>query len=63
MHSLNQVELGHAVAADRAGGRGPMRAHAARVRHRPPPLRSRAASWAAQRARRLDADAARRAVD
>jgi hypothetical protein len=59
MHSLNQSALGHAVAADRVHPQS--RAVAERLRHRPPP-RSRAASWAAQLARRLDAEAARRAV-
>jgi hypothetical protein len=60
MHSLNHVALGQAVAADRA--RPLPRGLAERLRHRPPPIRSRAASWAAQLAHRLDAEAARRAV-
>jgi hypothetical protein len=60
MHSLNQQQLGHFVAAERveAAQRG---AKPARLQH-PPPVRSRAAFAAARVARRLDPAAARRAV-
>jgi hypothetical protein len=60
MHSLNQSALGTVVAADRV--RPVPRAVRAKQRHRPPPVRSRAAHMAARVARRLDADAARNVV-
>ena len=60
MHSLNHAALGHVVAADRA--RPDSRAVRAKQRHRPPPVRSRAAHVVARVARRLDAEAARNVV-
>ena len=60
MHSLNHAALGHVVAADRV--RPVPRAVRAKQRHRPPPVRSRAAPGAARVARRLDAEAARNVV-
>lgn len=60
MHSLNHAALGHVVAADRV--RPVPRAVRAKQRHRPPPVRSRAAYVAARVARRLDAEAARNVV-
>jgi hypothetical protein len=60
MHSLNQSVLSHAVAAERA--RPVPRAVRAQQRHRPPPVRSRAAHVVARVARRLDAEAARNVV-
>ena len=60
MHSLNQSALGNVVAAERV--RPVPRAVRAKQRHRPPPVRSRAASMAARVARRLDAEAARNVV-
>jgi hypothetical protein len=60
MHSLNHATLGQAVAADRV--RPVPRALRAQQRHRPPPVRARAALTAARIARRLDADTARRTV-
>jgi hypothetical protein len=60
MHSLNHVALGQAVAAERV--RPAPRAVRAQQRHRPPPVRSRAAHVAARVARRLDAEAARNVV-
>jgi hypothetical protein len=60
MHSLNQSALGHVIAAERADSAS--RAERAARRHRPPPMRARAALVAARVAHRLDADAARRAV-
>jgi hypothetical protein len=60
MHSLNQSVLGHVVAAERV--RPVPRAVHAKQRHRPPPVRSRAAHVAARVARRLDAEAARNVV-
>jgi hypothetical protein len=60
MHSLNQAALGHVVAADRV--RSVQRSQRAKQRHRPPPLRARAALVAGRVAHRLDAEAARRAV-
>jgi hypothetical protein len=60
MHSLNHAALGHVIAAERV--RSGRRAEGAAQRHRPPPIRVRAALVAARVACRLDADAARRAV-
>jgi hypothetical protein len=60
MHSLNQSALGYVVAAERV--RPVPRAVRAKQRHRPPPVRSRAAHVAARVARRLDAEAARNVV-
>jgi hypothetical protein len=60
MHSLNQVVLANVLAADRV--RPVPRAERAKQRHRPPPVRSRAALLVARVARRLDAEAARNAV-
>jgi hypothetical protein len=60
MHSLNQSALGYVLAADRA--RPVPRAVRAKQRHRPPPVRARAASMAARVASRLDAETARNVV-
>ena len=60
MHSLNHAALSQAVAADRV--RSVPRTVRAKQRHRPPPVRSRAASVVARVARRLDAEAARNVV-
>jgi hypothetical protein len=60
MHSLNQIVLANVLAADRV--RSVPRAERAQQRHRPPPVRSRAALLVARVARRLDAEAARNAV-
>jgi hypothetical protein len=60
MHSLNHAALGQVVAADRV--RSHHRAERAKQRHRPPPVRSRAAHVVARVARRLDAEAARNVV-
>jgi hypothetical protein len=60
MHSLNAIALAQVVAADRA--RSVSRADRAKQRHRPPPVRRRAAHVAARVARRLDAEAARNVV-
>jgi hypothetical protein len=60
MHSLNQSALSHAVAAERA--RPVSRVVREQQRHRPPPVRSRAAHVVARVARRLDAEAARNVV-
>jgi len=60
MHSQNHRELSRVLAADRvrAAQRGSYRGH----RHRPPPLRARAAHVTARLAGRLDRESARRAV-
>jgi hypothetical protein len=60
MHSLNHPAYADAVAAERL--RAAKRAHRGGGRHRPPPLRGRAAYVAARLARRLDGESARRAV-
>ena len=60
MHSLSHIVHANAVAADRV--RPVPRAVYASRRHRPPPVRGRAAFAVARMARRLDADVARRAV-
>jgi hypothetical protein len=62
MHSLNQIALAEAIAADRVRS-----AEGARRRRRPerppsPPARARAAYAAGRLARRLDREMARRAV-
>ena len=60
MHSLNHVHLARAAAADRVP---PAPGAQVRVRrHRPPPIRVRAAVAAARLARRLDSESARRAM-
>ena len=60
MHSLNHDVYAKSVAADRV--RPVPRAVYASRRHRPPPVRGRAAYAVARVAHRLDADVARRAV-
>jgi hypothetical protein len=60
MHSLNHLHVAHAEATDRV--RRASRAEHSAQRHRPPPLRARAAVAAARVASRLDAESARRAV-
>jgi hypothetical protein len=60
MHSLNQPDLARVVANDRVEV-AVRRAKPGRPVH-PPPIRSRAAYAAARLARRLDSNAARRAV-
>jgi hypothetical protein len=60
MHSINHAALAQVVAADRV--RAVSRAERAQQRHRPPPVRRRAALVAARVARRLDAEAARNVV-
>jgi hypothetical protein len=60
MHSLNHLHVAHVEAADRV--RRSSRAETRIQRHRPPPLRGRAAYAAARVASRLDAESARRAV-
>jgi hypothetical protein len=59
MHSLNHLHLAEADAVDRV--RRASRVKRVR-RHRPPPVRGRAAYAAARLASRLDAESARRAV-
>ena len=61
MHSLNHPAYARSVAAERVEV-AHREAKASRVKHRPPPVRSRAAYVAARVARRLDLSAARRAV-
>jgi hypothetical protein len=60
MHSLNHLHIASTDAADRVrfASRGERRIE----RHRPPPLRGRAAFAAARLASRLDSESARRAV-
>ena len=60
MHSLSHQVLGQVYVAERAKAakHGERRA---RLQH-PPPVRSRAATYAARVARRLDSAAARKAV-
>jgi hypothetical protein len=60
MQSLSHVVYAQVVAAERA--RSVPRAERAKQRHRPPPVRGRAASLAARLARRLDAEVARDVV-
>jgi hypothetical protein len=60
VHSLIHETYAHTVAADRV--RPLPRVVIAPRRHRPPPVRGRAAYAAARVARRLDRDVARRAV-
>jgi hypothetical protein len=60
VHSLINETYAHTVAADRV--RPQPRAARAPRRHRPPPVRGRAAYAVARVARRLDRDVARRAV-
>jgi hypothetical protein len=60
MHSLVHLSVARADAAERV--RRASRAERPVVRHRPPPLRGRAAANAARLARRLDSESARRAV-
>jgi hypothetical protein len=60
MHSLNHHEIAHVEAADRV--RRASRAPSPVRRHRPPPIRGRAAYAAGRLARRLDGESARRAI-
>jgi hypothetical protein len=60
VHSLVHDVHAKTVAADRT--RPASRADSASRRHRPPPVRGRAAYAVARVAHRLDADVARRAV-
>jgi hypothetical protein len=60
VHSLNHPAVAQYVAADRI--RSASGAERASRRHRPPPVRGRAAYAVARVAHRLDADVARRAV-
>jgi hypothetical protein len=60
MHSLNHLSVARVDAAERV--RRASRAERPVARHRPPPLRGRAAYAAARLARRLDSESARRAV-
>jgi hypothetical protein len=60
MHSLNHIDLAHALAADRVPS--PARGVARPRRHRPPPLRRRIAYAVARVAERLDSESARKAV-
>jgi hypothetical protein len=62
MHSLNQIELGKVIAAERMAPPRP-RAQQPRPERPPsPPARARVAYAAGRLARRLDAEMARRAV-
>jgi len=60
MHSLNHLSIARADAAERV--RRASRAERPTARHRPPPLRGRAAYVAGRLASRLDSESARRAV-
>jgi predicted SnoaL-like aldol condensation-catalyzing enzyme len=60
MHSLIQLELYHALAADRV--RRAQRVVVPERRQHPPPVRGRAAYAAARLASRIDRESARKAV-
>ena len=60
MHSQLQFELYRAMAADRV--RSTPGAVIPRERQHPPPVRGRAAYFAARLARRIDSESARRAI-